>query len=160
MRGDKARVTVSVAVEPARAFSVFTEEIDSWWRHGPKFRLGGRSPGALAFEPRAGGRLFETYDAGDGPRVHEIGKILVWEPPARLVFEWRNAVFVPGEVTEVEVTFEPTRSGTRVTVEHRGWAALRPDHPARHGLPADAFVAQLGQWWGDLMTSLRMHVRV
>jgi uncharacterized protein YndB with AHSA1/START domain len=159
MTGDKAVVTVMVAVEPAVAFAVFTEEIDLWWRRGPGYRIGGNSPGVMTFEPRAGGRLFEAYETDAGQRVREIGTVLAWEPPARLVFEWRNANFAPSERTEVEVRFEPARRGTRVTVEHRGWAALRPDHPARHGLGAPAFVASIGTWWGELMTSMRAHAR-
>jgi uncharacterized protein YndB with AHSA1/START domain len=155
--GDKAVVTVVVAVEPAVAFAVFTEETDLWWRRGPAYRIGGSRPGVMTFEPRAGGRLFEAYESGDGPRAHEIGVVLVWEPPRRLVFEWRNANFAPAERTEVEVRFEPSSRGTRVTIEHRGWAALRPDHPARHGLDVPAFVAMIGTWWGELMTSMRQH---
>jgi len=41
------------------------------------------------------------------------------------MFNWRNVNFADDESTEVEVLFEPTESGTRVTVQHRGWAALR-----------------------------------
>jgi hypothetical protein len=59
----------------------------------------------------------------------------------------------------VLVTFEPTESGgTRVTVEHRGFAALRPDHPVRHGDPDVQFIRRIGLWWGALLTGLRVHV--
>jgi hypothetical protein len=62
-------------------------------------------------------------------------------------------------VTHVLVTFAPTESGgTQVTVEHRGFAALRPDHPVRHGQEAPAFIRTLGMWWGDLMSALRVHL--
>jgi len=77
------------------------------------------------------------------------------EEPARLVLEWRNANFAPNERTEVEVLFEPAGGGTRVTVQHRGWAALRPDHPARHNLAGSAFSRMMGLWWGDQLTALR-----
>jgi hypothetical protein len=73
------------------------------------------------------------------------------------VFEWRAISFLPSEKTEVEVRFEPSPSGTQVTVVHRGWAALRPDHPVRHGQEVAAFVRTTGLWWGDLLTSLREH---
>jgi Activator of Hsp90 ATPase homolog 1-like protein len=63
-----------------------------------------------------------------------------------------------GESTEVEVLFEPTESGTRVTVQHRGWAALRADHPARHGLQGADFSRMIGLWWGEVMTGLREFV--
>jgi len=156
---DRVVVTITVDVPPAVAFEVFTQETDLWWRRGPRFRIAGRSPGVLAFEPRLGGRLFEQYESAAGPRAHEIGTVLAWEPPTRLVFGWRAANFAPAEHTEVEVRFEPTRRGTRVTVEHRGWAAIRPDHPARHGQVPAAFLAGLGTWWADLMTALGRFAR-
>lgn len=155
---DRAVVTVTVEVPPETAFDVFTRETDLWWRRGPRFRLAGHHPGTISFEPRAGGRLFEQFESPAGPRAHEIGTVTVWDPPARLVFTWRSSNFAPGESTEVEVRFEPTRRGTRVTVEHRGWAAIRGDHPARHGQPPGPFLATLGGWWGDLMSALRRHV--
>jgi uncharacterized protein YndB with AHSA1/START domain len=155
--GDKARVGVLVAVPPEEAFRVFTEEIDLWWKRGPRFRFGGRSPGVLHFEPGPGGRLFEAFGEGADARIHEAGRIQLWEPPSRLVFHWRNANFAPAEATEVEVRFEPTASGTYVTVEHRGWAGLRPNHPARHGLEGADYSRFLGLWWGELMAALREH---
>ena len=56
-----------------------------------------------------------------------------------------------------EVLFEPSPSGTRLTVTHRGWRALRADHPVRHGQEVAAFIRMMGTWWGDLLTSLREH---
>lgn len=153
--GDQATVSAFVAVEPADAFEVFTRETDLWWRRGVKYRLAGRRPGTLWFEPGVGGRLLESFATESGTHVYEVGRVTVWEPPSRLVLTWRNANFAPGESTELEVTFEPSGHGTRVTVQHRGWAALRPDHPARHGLDGAAFSRLIGLWWSDLMTSMR-----
>jgi hypothetical protein len=45
-----------------------------------------------------------------------------------------------------------------VALVHRGFAALSPDHPVRHGQPPAAFLGNLGLWWGRLLTSLREHV--
>jgi len=155
--GDQARVTVGVAVPPAVAFEVFTTEIDLWWRRGPKYRHLGGKCALIAIEPHEGGRVFETLGAGSPAQV--VGRVLAWQPPRRLLFEWRNANFSPAERTEVEVTFTPAGSGTEVTVTHRGWAAIRPDHPARHGLAAAAFVAMLGRWWGEQLSSYRLRTR-
>jgi uncharacterized protein YndB with AHSA1/START domain len=156
--GDKVTVTVTVSVEPAAAFEVFTTETDLWWRRGVRYRVAGRRPGTLGFEPRLGGRLFEQYESDDGPRTHVAGTITAWEPGARLEFDWRGSNFAPGEVTHVVVTFTATESGgTRVVLEHSGFAALRPDHPVRHGLPAEAFTHMIGMWWSDLLTALRVH---
>jgi hypothetical protein len=63
--------------------------------------------------------------------------------------------FAPAEHTEVEVQFQPSPSGTRVTVVHRGWSKLRLDHPVRHGLSGTEFTRMIGLWWGELLTSLR-----
>jgi len=157
--GDQARVTVTVAVAPAEAFRVFTEDIDRWWRRGPRFRNLRGERGMLCIEPRHDGRVFESLDDADdasaAPAVIEIGRVLAWEPARRLMFTWRASNFGPDESTEVEVLFEPANSGTRVTVTHRGFASLRPDHPVRHGQAVEAFIRSMGMWWGDLATSLR-----
>jgi uncharacterized protein YndB with AHSA1/START domain len=155
--GDQASVTVSVALDAEETFRIFTGEIDLWWRRGPRFRNIGGDRGIICIEPGVGGRVFEAVGAGTGATVIEIGRIKIWEPPTRLLFEWRNSNFAPDEHTEVEVLFQPAASGTRVTVVHRGWAQIRPDHPARHGLSGSAFTRMTGLWWGDQMTALREH---
>ena len=158
--GDQATVSVFVAVAPSDAFEVFTEETDLWWRRGFKYRLAGRRPGTLEFEPGVGGRLFESFETDSGTRVYETGSITVWDPPARLVVKWRNSNFSPDESTELDVRFEPSGEGTLVTVQHRGWAALRPDHPARHGLEGAAFSRMMGMWWSDQLTSMREFIEM
>jgi len=151
---ENARVTTFVKVPPNDAFEVFTEEIDRWWRRGPRFRMAGGDASELCFEQDARGRrLVERMQA----TVHEIGRVLVWEPGQRLVFEWRGRNFAPGERTEVELRFEAFAEGTRVTLEHRGWDAIRGDHPARHGLQGRAFSALIGQHWAELMTAYRLY---
>jgi uncharacterized protein YndB with AHSA1/START domain len=153
--GDRATVSITVAVAPAVAFEVFTQETDLWWRRGLRYGLAGRRPGSLSLEPGPGGRLFESFETPSGTQVYEAGRVTVWQPPSRLVFTWRNANFAAEESTEVEVLFEPTHTGTRVTVQHRGWSAIRLGHPARHGLDGVACSRMMGLWWGDLMTALR-----
>jgi uncharacterized protein YndB with AHSA1/START domain len=153
--GDRARVTTFVKVDAQTAFDVFTRETDLWWRRGPRYRFGGARRGTLHLEPGAGGRLFEEFE---DRTVFVVGRVLAWEPPERLVFEWRLVNFAPGERTEVEVRFEPGTGGTRVTVEHRGWSSLPEGHPARHGMDGAAFAAKLGLFWGNLATALRRHI--
>jgi uncharacterized protein YndB with AHSA1/START domain len=155
--GDRAHVSVAVAVPPAEAFELFTGDIDQWWRRGLKFRQSVSASSLLRIEPKVGGRLFESFDADGTQHVVDVGRVRVWEPPRCLKFSWRNANFAEHEHTEVEIQFEPTASGTLVTVTHSGLSALRPDHPARHGLKDAEFCRTIGLWWGDLMSSLRVH---
>lgn len=152
---DVVTVSVTVSTDPATAFALFTQETDLWWRHGPKFRIAGKQPGVIRFEPRLDGQFTEEFDSPSGPQVFTKGKITAWQPPERFQFEWRGVNFAPGESTQVEVVFEAVPTGTRVTVRHSGWAALRPDHPVRHGQQGPAFIRANGLWWGELMTAFR-----
>jgi hypothetical protein len=155
---DVATVSVTVATDPATAFAIFTEETNLWWRSGPRFRIAGKQPGILRFEPWQNGRLMEEVQSPSGPRVFTIGSIKVWQPPVRFEFEWRGVNFAPSESTYVQVEFEAVPAGTLVTVRHSGWSALRPDHPVRHGQQGADFIRSMGLWWGDLMTSFREFV--
>ena len=160
MSGDRVSASVFVAAPPAIAFEVFTEQIDSWWRHGLKFRAGARALSVLHLEPKLGGRLFETIAAPGSAADHVVqtGTVTQWDPPHALQIEWRGTNFAPHEQTTVSVAFEPLRDGTQVTLVHAGFAALPPDHPVRHGEPVARFIARIGLWWSDQMTSLRMLV--
>jgi uncharacterized protein YndB with AHSA1/START domain len=152
MSSDQARVSIALALPPAEAFRVFTREIDQWWLHGRRFRALGAARSLVYFEERAGGGLFERL----GDRVVKTGQVTVWDPPARLVFDWRGVNLTGEDKTEVEVSFASQGSGTLVTLTHRGWARIPADHPVRHGRADTDFLRDLGMWWGDLMTSLRM----
>ena len=61
---------------------------------------GGENVTEVVLEPGVGGRLYEVTADGE----QDWGKVLAWEPPARLLLDWQI-----GEAsgTEVEVTFEP-----------------------------------------------------
>ena len=158
--GDRVAASVFVDAPPDIAFEVFTAQIDSWWRHGMKFRSGGRDVSVLHLEPKLGGRLFETIatpDGGDG-HVVQTGTVTAWDPPRGLDIEWRGVNFAPGEKTTISVRFEPRAAGTHVTLVHSGFASLRPDHPVRHGQPAEAFIRSMAMWWSDQVASLRMRV--
>jgi len=153
--GDQAKVSVLVQVPLEVAFRLFTEEIDSWWRGGLRYRIGKRRS-VVHLEPKLGGRLFESFETANGePKIKETGRVTCFEPPRRLVLTWRAVNFAPHEQTEVEVQFDPSPSGTLVTVCHRGWSKIRPDHPARHGQDEPTFLRGMGRWWGDLVTALR-----
>ena len=146
----KVYVALRVAASSERAFTAFVDEIGAWWRPNMLFQTTPR-PGRLSFEPGEGGRLIEPR-AGD--KVFEIGRILAWEPPHRLVFSWRQANFPPDLHTEVEVVFEAVGRETRVSVEHRGFDRV-PAGAARHGFPDEVLLMRLAEFWRSQIEGLR-----
>lgn len=148
----KVYVALRVKATPERAFAVFTQEIGAWWRPDMLFQTTPRAPGVIAIEPGEGGRFTETLANG---RVFEIGKVLTWEPPARLVFSWRQANFPPDLRTEVEVCFEAVGDETRVSIEHRGFHQVPAESAARHGFPDPLLLTKLAEYWQAQLRSIR-----
>src|SRR3989304_488693 len=111
------RHSVEVPADPETAFRLYTAEINRWWKRGTHYWNARHRAVGLRFEPFVGGRFIEVYDAQTGEGF-EIGRVQVWEPGRRLVYTWREAGWAPGAQTEVEVLFDPTAQGTRVTEEH------------------------------------------
>ena len=116
------RRTLTVTAPPARAFEVFTAKIGLWW---PKsHHVSAVEPETVVIEPRSGGRWYER--APDGVEC-DIGKVLAWEPPARLLLAWQldaNFRYQADLVTEVEVRFVAEGAATRVEFEHRNLERL------------------------------------
>jgi uncharacterized protein YndB with AHSA1/START domain len=117
IRPAPVRKSIFVNAPQDRAFNVFTNGIGRWW---PKtHKIGQADVDRPIIEARAGGRWYEL-DV-DGSEC-EIGKVSVWDPPARLVLIWQltpEFKYDPDLVTEVEVLFTPEGAGTRVELEHR-----------------------------------------
>ena len=113
------RKTLTVRAAPEKAWTVFTDGINRWW---PKTHHIGPSPlvGAV-IEPRAGGRWYGAHEDGI---ERPWGRVLVWEPPKRLVLDWQISHewgFDPDLHTDVEVVFTALgEAETRIDFEHRG----------------------------------------
>lgn len=119
---DPVRKEVVVETSPERAFRVFTQS-RSWWP--ASHHIGKTDFTDLVMEPRPGGRWFEV--GTDGAEC-DWGKVLVWDPPKRLVLAWQlndQWAYDPSLHTEVEVRFIPLDAGkTRVELEHRNLEAF------------------------------------
>ena len=109
---------VTVPATPEAAFHRFTTEIGTWWPMSHS--VGKENASGLTMEAGVGGRLYET--GIDGTET-EWGRVTVWEPNRRVAFPWH-----PGHESDmarlVEVGFEDTGDGTRVTLTHSGWEVL------------------------------------
>jgi uncharacterized protein YndB with AHSA1/START domain len=135
MQTEATSVTTSTVVEApiARAFTVFTEEMGTWW---PKEHHIMQAPLAeMVFEPRVGGSI---YDRGTDGTECRWARVLAFEPPHRLVISWDISLEWQIETdhdktSEVEIRFiadGPDR--TQVELEHRhidrhgeGWEKMR-----------------------------------
>lgn len=145
-------VALRVGVSPDLAFTAFTRDIGRWWKSHPLFQLSRSGDGALRFDPEGpDGRLVTRFADG---KLWEIGAVRHWLPGERLTFEWRLPSFKPDQVTEVDVRFEAVGGETRVTVEHRGWDAIPPQHVARHGFELMLFQRRLGEHWRELLKGM------
>ena len=128
-------VRSSIVVEAPReqAFSIFTEDMGSWWP--PEHHILTGELAEMVFEPRRGGHVYDR--AADGSECR-WARVLVYEPPTRLVISWDINLHWqiesdPGKCSEVEVRFVPEGNDrTRVELEHRhldrhgeGWEGMR-----------------------------------
>lgn len=135
------RVVVDAPIE--RAFSVFTERFGDF--KPPEHNLLGAPIAETVFEPRVGGHIVDR--AVDGTEC-KWARILVYEPPVRVVFSWDispqwTIVTDPDMTSEVEVRFHAeTPQHTRVELEHRhlehhgpGWIAVADGVDGNEGWP-------------------------
>ena len=134
-------VVVDAPIE--RAFAVFTTGFGRF--KPPDHNLLAVDIAETVFEPRVGGHV---YDKGvDGSESH-WARVLVYEPPDRVVISWDispqwEIETDPAKTSEVDVRFTaegPDR--TRVTLEHRnldrhgdGWESVREGVDAEQGWP-------------------------
>jgi uncharacterized protein YndB with AHSA1/START domain len=142
-QGATVRTDIVVDAPAERAFKVFTERFD---RIKPReHNMLGVDIAESVFEPRVGGRV---YDRGADGSECQWGRVLVYEPPVRIVFSWdiSPAWQIESDVdraSEVEIRFVadgPER--TRVELEHRhldrhgdGWEATREGVGGDQGWP-------------------------
>jgi uncharacterized protein YndB with AHSA1/START domain len=126
-----------------KAFAVFTERFGDF--KPPEHNLLAAPIAETVFEPRVGGHI---YDRGTDGSECRWARVLVYEPPHRVVFSWDigptwQVETEPENTSEVDVRFvaeSPER--TRVELEHRnidrhgpGWAGVRDGVAGDAGWP-------------------------
>jgi uncharacterized protein YndB with AHSA1/START domain len=124
-------ITVDAPIE--RAFSVFTERFGDF--KPPEHNILGVPIAETVFEPRVGGHI---YDRGTDGSECRWARVLVFEPPDRVVVSWDISPYWQIETdlahtSEVEVRFvAETPQRTRLDLEHRnierhgpGWEGVR-----------------------------------
>jgi uncharacterized protein YndB with AHSA1/START domain len=127
----RSSIVVDAPIE--RAFSVFTDGIGSWWP--PEHHVLQAELAEMVFEPRQGGYV---YDRGVDGSECRWARVLVYQPPGRVVISWDvspqwQVESNPERTSEVEIRFVSEGSArTRVELEHRnldrhgeGWQQMR-----------------------------------
>lgn len=128
-------ITVNAPLE--RAFRVFTERFGDFKPR--EHNLLSVPIEETVLEPHVGGRI---YDRGVDGSVCEWARMLVVDPPHRLVFSWNIGTTWqlesdPSRCSEVEVAFTAESDDrTRVSIEHR--------HIERHGDGWDSVASGVG----------------
>jgi uncharacterized protein YndB with AHSA1/START domain len=125
------------------AFSVFTEGFDSFKPR--EHNMLEVDIAETVFETRVGGHI---YDRGVDGSECRWARVLVFEPPNRVVFSWDISPMWqvetnPDRTSEVEVRFTAeTPDRTRVELEHRnldrhgdGWEGMREGVGGDQGWP-------------------------
>jgi uncharacterized protein YndB with AHSA1/START domain len=136
---------ITVPVDPATAFGLYVT------RPGRQHPAHGQSgtPQAIVYEPFDGGRWYERDADGD---THDWGRVLIWQPPHRLVLAWMVGAPTgewtfdpdPSHASRVEITFTAVDDGTRVRVLHTGFETHAGGDSIHRGVDSD-----LG-WTDDL----------
>ena len=142
------KITVSVPVE--QAFQVFTSSFGTWWPR--EYHIGQAEMAEAILEPGEGGRWYER--GTDGSEC-DWGRVLVWDPPHRLVLAWQITHewgYEPdlAKASEVDVRFTAeSGGGTRVDLEHR--------HFERHGAGGTSMRTAVDSsgGWGGLLEMFR-----
>lgn len=110
---------IVVAAPRERAFETFIN-MTAWWPLDTH-TIGKAPARASIIQTRAGDRWYGIDADGDS---HEIGRVLAYEPPERLLLSWEishDFKYDPSVTSEVEITFdEVSPTITRVILEHRG----------------------------------------
>ena len=137
----RGSVVVNAPIE--EAFATFTGRFGDFKPR--EHNLLGVPIAETVFEPRVGGHI---YDRGEDGSECRWARVLVYEPPQRVVFSWDigptwQVESDPDSTSEVEVTFvAEDDQRTRVELEHRnldrhgpGWESVRDGVAHDQGWP-------------------------
>jgi len=113
------RKVLTVQAPQETAWRVFVEKFGKWWPLDTH-KIGKAKAMDAIIEPGVGGRW---YELGDDGSTCEWGRVLAWEPPARLLLSWKISAdwqFDADLETEVDVRFiAEGAKATRIELEHR-----------------------------------------
>ena len=111
--------TVTVRLDPDRAFRLFTEDIAEWWpldTHSLSAQ-DGHSARSVDVPDTVGEQVIETRSDG---RTEPWGRVTDYRPGRAFGMTW-HVGRPEEEATHVQVSFDAVADGTRVRLIHDGW---------------------------------------
>jgi DNA-binding transcriptional ArsR family regulator/uncharacterized protein YndB with AHSA1/START domain len=119
---DPVAKTLDLDVTPDTAFDLFVNKMGQWWPLSTH-AVSTEDAAEVHIDCRVGGLIKEV--TRDGVE-HAWGTITAYEADERIQFTWHPGS--PEEAaTQVDVRFDPTETGTRVTLVHTGWEVRGED---------------------------------
>jgi uncharacterized protein YndB with AHSA1/START domain len=110
---------IDIAAPPERVFEslVDPQQVLQWWGQAGMYRCT-----EFKADLRPGGEWLSTGPGPDGSNFKVTGEYLEIDPPRLLAYTW-VASWTGNAKTTVRWELEPTESGTRIRLLHRGLAA-------------------------------------
>jgi uncharacterized protein YndB with AHSA1/START domain len=143
---DPIVVMIELAAAPARVYAAFTAGFADWWpaaTHSLSRQAGTR----CRLDATPGGALEERAPGGER---HQWGTIESVEPGRQLRFSWH-----PGREAEsaqwVELRFDASGPGCRLTLTHGGWESLGEIAPILRREYASGWQAVLGDCFAEFV---------
>jgi len=119
---DPVAKILELGVTPEQAFDLFVGGMGRWWPLSTH-SVATDEAQDVRIDERVGGTISEL--TRDGVE-HEWGVITAYEAGSRFQFTWYPGL--PADAgTNVDVRFDATESGTRVTLVHTGWEVRGDD---------------------------------
>ena len=123
--------SIDIEASPERVYAAWTdpEQLVAWWGDDQTYRTT-----AWENDLQVGGKWASHGRSADGNAFSVEGEYLRVDPPKTLSLSWKPS-WAPEERTVVELEFEPTAGGTRLTVRHSGFASDQARESHSNGWP-------------------------
>jgi len=120
---DPITKTLEVPCDQQKAFTVFVNEVNTWWPldKNTVSAMGGQVAKQVVIEPNVNGKV---YEIGHDDTEHLWGSVTRYEPFSAITLDWH--IGLPAEnASAVEVKFTPLNNGhTQVVLTHSRWEAF------------------------------------
>lgn len=122
---EPVKLSIKLACSPEHAFDTYTTHMGAWWPLDTHAVETDKTD-TCTFEARKGGRIYEITSEG---KEHLWGTVLECTRPGSLAHTWHPGGD-PEKSTKVQIRFESSSDGCRLTLMHEGFEVLGERGPA------------------------------